>query len=94
MITGPVNPSSSVLRANSEIPNLDPSMVTGKKATEAHKTLAAKKPHSGKKLTTPTLNKALAGQKLSNKAKKKVTRAVNAVLAKKGKGEAKVADLF
>jgi len=69
-------------------------VASGEKATDTQKELAAKKPRSGKKLTKPTLNKALAGEKLSKQAKKRVTRAVNAVLAQKKKGEAKAADLF
>jgi hypothetical protein len=68
--------------------------VAGGKPTDAHKELAAKKPSSGRKLSRPTLDKALAGGKLTKAAKKRVTRAVNAVLAPKKKGEAKVADLF
>ena len=68
--------------------------VAGGKPTDAHKELAAKKPRSGKKLTVPTLQKALSGKKLSKEAKKRVTRAVNKVLSQKKKGEATVADLF
>jgi hypothetical protein len=68
--------------------------VAGGKPTDADKETAQMKRRSGKKLTAPTLKKALAGQTLSKGAKKRVTRAVNAVLAQKKKGEAKLADLF
>jgi hypothetical protein len=58
------------------------------------KELAAKKRRSGRSVTLPTLQKALAGKPLSRKARARVVRAVNAVLTSKSKGEAKAADLF
>jgi len=61
---------------------------------ESAKEAAAKKPRSGKPLTRPTLNRALAGEAVSGAAKTRVLRALNAVLAKKQKGEATLRDLF
>ncbi|MFI5306579.1 MAG: hypothetical protein ACHQ53_04455 [Polyangiales bacterium] len=65
-----------------------------KAGDETKKELAAKKQRSGRPVTMPTLNKALAGKPLRRRAKARVARAVNAVLARKTKGEAKAADLF
>ena len=61
---------------------------------ESKKELAAKKRRSGRVLSQPTLNKALAGGALTRKARARVVRAVNAVLSHKSKGEATPADLF
>ena len=68
--------------------------VAGGKATDAQKELATKQRRSGKKLASATINKALAGKPLSKHAKKRLTRAVNAVLTQKKKAEVGVGDLF
>ncbi len=68
--------------------------VAGGKPTDAEKETAQMKRRSGRKLSAPALQRALAGEKLSKGAKKRVVRAVNAVLAQKKKGEAKHDDLF
>lgn len=54
----------------------------------------AKKPRSGKAVTQPTLNAALAGEKISGAAKTRITRAVNALLVTKKKPEITMRDLF
>jgi hypothetical protein len=61
---------------------------------ESKKELAAKKRRSGRSLSRPTMNKAVAGGKLTRKARARVRRAVNAVLSHKSKAEATPADLF
>ena len=52
------------------------------------------KPRSGRAVTTPTLNAALAGEAIAGPAKTRILRAVNALLATKKGGEAKLKDLF
>ena len=61
---------------------------------ETAKEAAAKKPRSGKPLSKPTLDRALAGQSVSGPAKTRLLRALNVVLAAKKKGEAALRDLF
>jgi len=61
---------------------------------ESAKEAAAKKPRSGKPLSRPTLNRALAGGTVSGAAKTRLLRALNAVLGQKKKGEASLRDLF
>ncbi|MBW2463499.1 MAG: hypothetical protein JRH11_17745 [Deltaproteobacteria bacterium] len=68
--------------------------VAGGKPTDAQKELATQKVRSGRKVSNATLEKALAGGTISKQAKKRVARAVSAVLTQKKKGEAAVADLF
>ncbi len=64
------------------------------KAKEAAKETAAKKPRSGRPVTRPTLDRALADRTVSGPAKTRILRAVNHVLATKKKGEASLRDLF
>jgi hypothetical protein len=63
---------------------------------ETAKELAAKQRRSGRSVTRPTIERAVAGKPLTRKARGRITRAVNAVLALKSKGktEAKASDLF
>jgi hypothetical protein len=63
---------------------------------EAAKELAAQKRRSGRSVTRPTIDRAIAGKALTRKARGRIVRAVNAVLAQKSKGktEAKASDLF
>lgn len=61
---------------------------------ESAKEAAAKKPRSGKPLSRPTLDRALAGQTVSGAAKTRLLRALNVVLGQKKKGEANLKDLF
>lgn len=68
--------------------------VRGGKASDAEKELAAKERRSGKPVTRPTLNAALAGEKVSSKAKKRITAAVNQILQQKKKDRVEVSDLF
>jgi hypothetical protein len=59
------------------------------------KELASKKPRSGRPVSKPALDRALVGKTLPRRARARVLRAVNAVLAHKSKGsEAKSSDLF
>jgi hypothetical protein len=58
------------------------------------KEAAAKKPRSGKPLSRPTLDRALAGGPVSGAAKTRLLRALNVVLGAKKKGEASLKDLF
>lgn len=65
---------------------------------ESAKEAAAKKPtHSGKPLTQPTLDRALATEKsgtVSGAAKTRILRALNSVLTQKKQPEASLKDLF
>jgi hypothetical protein len=65
---------------------------------ESAKEAAAKKPaHSGKPLSGPTLDRALAAESataVSGAAKTRILRAVNSVLAAKKKPEVTLRDLF
>ncbi|MEY4582874.1 MAG: hypothetical protein RL701_7577 [Pseudomonadota bacterium] len=61
---------------------------------EASKEAAAVKPRSGKPLSRPLLDRALAGGPVSGAAKTRVLRALNIVLGKKKKGEAGLRDVF
>jgi hypothetical protein len=64
------------------------------KVKEAAKEAAAIKPRSGKPLTRPTLDRALAGGTVSGAAKTRLLRALNALLTTKKKSEASLRDLF
>jgi hypothetical protein len=64
------------------------------KAKEAAKELAAKKPRSGRPVSTPQLDRALTGGELPGAAKTRILRAVNAVLTTKKKSEVTLRDLF
>jgi hypothetical protein len=68
--------------------------VMAKDGDEKAKELAAKRRRSGRALSKPTLARAIAGTKLSRRARGRIVRAVNAVLAHKTKTEAKATDLF
>ena len=61
---------------------------------ESAKEAAAKERRSGRPVSRPTLDRALAGGSLSSAAKTRIVRAVNAVLAQKKKGEVALRDLF
>ena len=61
---------------------------------DAKKEAAAKKRRSGRSLSRPALDRAMAGQKLTRRGRARVVRAVNAVLAHKSKGTAASTDLF
>jgi len=65
-----------------------------KAGDESKKELAAKKRRSGRPVTRPLLDRALAGQTVPRRARARIVRAVNAVLAHKTKNEAKPTDLF
>ena len=52
------------------------------------------KPRSGRPVSAPTLNAALAGEAVNGPSKTRILRAVNALLATKKGGEAKLKDLF
>jgi hypothetical protein len=65
---------------------------------ESAKEAAAKKPaHSGKPLSSPTLDRALAAESpsdVSGAAKTRILRAVNSVLTQKKQPEVTLRDLF
>jgi hypothetical protein len=61
---------------------------------ENAKEAAAKKPRSGKPISRPTLDRALAGRPVSGAAKTRLLRALNVVLGAKKKAEASLRDLF
>ncbi|MBK8172077.1 MAG: hypothetical protein IPK60_17275 [Sandaracinaceae bacterium] len=57
-------------------------------------TAEAKKPRSGRAVSKPTLDAALAGKAITGTAKTRITRAVNALLVAKKKAEVTMRDLF
>jgi hypothetical protein len=61
---------------------------------ESAKEAAAKERRSGRPVSKPTLDRALAGGALSPAAKTRIVRAVNAVLVQKKKSEVALRDLF
>lgn len=62
---------------------------------ESLKELAGKKPRTGRPLTLPTVNKALAGKPLGRRTRQRFVRAVNEVLKQKNKStEVTASDLF
>lgn len=61
---------------------------------ESAKAAAENKPRSGKPLSKPTLDRALAGRAVSGAAKTRVLRALNSVLVQKSKPEANLRDVF
>jgi hypothetical protein len=66
-----------------------------KAGDEKAKEQAAKERRSGRPVSRPTLDRALTGSRpVSPAAKTRILRAVNAVLAKKSKGEVALKDLF
>ena len=68
--------------------------VEAKAGVDAKKELAAQKRRSGRALSGPAMRKALGGGTLPRRARGRLLRAVNVVLAHKSKVEAKPADLF
>jgi hypothetical protein len=68
--------------------------VMAKGGHEPSKELAAQKRRSGRSLSRPAIARALAGNTVARKTRSRIVRAVNAVLAKKSRGEAKPTDLF
>jgi hypothetical protein len=68
--------------------------VAAKGGDESAKELAGQKRRSGRAVSRPTIARAMAGNPLTRKARARIVRAVNAVLAYKSKGEAKATDLF
>ena len=65
-----------------------------KAGDETKKELAAKKRRSGRPVAKPTLDRALLGKPVSRRARARVTRAVNAVIAHKQKTTVAATDLF
>lgn len=68
--------------------------VKGGKPSDAEKETAAKKSRSGRPVTKPLLGRALAGEALTPKARGRVLRAVNQVLAQKKADPVTAADIF
>lgn len=61
---------------------------------EKAKDAAEKERRSGRPVSRPTLDRALAGSAVSPAAKSRIVRAVNAVLTQKKKSEIALRDLF
>lgn len=67
----------------------------GADLSDEQKAQAKAKPRSGRPLTPPTLNAALAGDTVPGPAKTRIVKAVNAIVStKKGAKEATLRDLF
>lgn len=67
-------------------------MKAGKK--EKDEATLAKKPASGRHVTAPMMDRALAGQAVPGPVKTRIVRAVNSLLTAKKKPEVKLHDLF
>jgi hypothetical protein len=67
-------------------------MKAGKKEKDA--AVLAKKPTSGRHVTAPMMDRALAGQVIPGPVKSRIVRAVNSLLTAKKKTEIKIHDLF
>lgn len=63
-------------------------------ATDAIKEVAKTKKRSGRPVGAPTLNAALRGEKISQPARQRITRAVNQVLTQKKRDAVTSKDLF
>lgn len=90
-----------ILVASRDLENLRPEDRTvrlakkrAKGGDESAKEAAAKERRSGKPVSKPTLDRALAGGAVSGAAKTRIVRALNAVLGKKKKSEVALRDLF
>ena len=90
-----------ILVASRDLENLRPedrSVRLAKKRAkggdESAKEAAAKERRSGKPVSKPTLDRALAGSSVSGAAKSRIVRALNAVLTQKKKSEVALRDLF
>lgn len=55
---------------------------------------ASKKPKSGRGVSVHALDKARADTALPRKVRSKITKAVNTILKRRGKPEAKITDIF
>lgn len=66
----------------------------GASATDAVKETAKTKKRSGRPVGAPTLGAALRGDKISQRARQRITRAVNHLLAQKKKDAVTSKDLF
>ncbi len=67
-------------------------MKAGKK--EKDEAVLAKKPASGRHVTAPMMDRALAGTTVPGPVKTRIVRAVNSLLTAKKKPEVKLHDLF
>lgn len=92
-----------VLAASRQVEGLTPEdrkvvlarrMAKSANATDATKEAAKTKKRSGRRIGSATLKSALAGEKLSQQARQRITRAVNHVLTSKKKDAVTSKDLF
>lgn len=77
----------------------DRTLVAKKSAIKAGKaekdeSLAGKKPRSGRRVTQPAMDRAVAGTAVGGPTKTRILRAVNAILGARKKPEAAFRDLF
>jgi hypothetical protein len=61
---------------------------------EKDETISKAKPRSGRRVTQPAIDRALAGTTLAGPTKTRIVRAVNAILVARKKPEATFRDLF
>jgi hypothetical protein len=61
---------------------------------EKNEEISKKKPRSGRRVTQPALDRALAGTALGGPTKTRIVRAVNAILVARKKAEVTFRDLF
>ena len=62
--------------------------------SEKDEAVTKQKPRSGRRVTQPALDRALAGESVSGPTKNRIVRAVNVVLTTKKKPEVGFRDLF
>lgn len=61
---------------------------------EKDEAITKSKPHSGRRVTQPAMDRALAGTTVAGPTKTRIVRAVNAILVARKKPEAAFRDLF
>ncbi len=61
---------------------------------EKDEAITKAKPHSGRRVTQPAMDRAMAGTTVAGPTKTRIVRAVNAILAARKKPEATFRDLF
>ena len=67
--------------------------IKGGKA-EKNEAISKQKPRSGRRVTQPAIDRAIAGTTLAGPTKTRIVRAVNAILAARKKPEVTFRDLF
>ena len=86
--------SRSIERLRPEDRRIRLALSQGRRKNEGKRPEGIEKPRSGKPVSAPCLNRAIAGEKLSGPTKTRILRAVNRLLEQKKKDAVSLADLF